>query len=172
MRKQGVIKGEHSIVYTGSEPPQIPEWEDPNGEMLEAIPVIPKNPAERKMDPMSRLNYAKPYTVEHNVKSLDFGDVPPEWISSLRSNFALTLQLPHTVHAADDSQPSASQSAFLPSPDIDSPSEYPNQSNSMSADEHQESYGEDTQAGAEQGDQEDDGYWASDGKFYQWHGPE
>lgn len=74
--------------------------------MLEPIPVVPKNPAERKMDPMCRLNYAKPYTVEHNVKSLDFGDVPHNWIPALRSNFALTLQLLQSSYQAPASDQS------------------------------------------------------------------
>ncbi|KAH7062218.1 hypothetical protein B0J12DRAFT_230432 [Macrophomina phaseolina] len=91
--KKGVIKGEHSIVHTGPYPPSTPEWEDPREEMLQPIPVRPRDPAESKMDAMSRLNYAKPYTVEHNVKSLDFGDVPPEWIPTLRQNFITVLQL-------------------------------------------------------------------------------
>lgn len=96
--KAGVIKEEHSVVYTSSSPPASPDWEDPYGQMLEPIRVVAKNPAESKMDYMSRLNYAKPYTVEHNVKSLDFGDVPRDWLPTLLQNFASALQLGQAQH--------------------------------------------------------------------------
>lgn len=42
--------------------------------MLSAIRVQPKHPGET-LDDMSRINFAKVYTVEHNVKAYDFGDV-------------------------------------------------------------------------------------------------
>ncbi|OJD34982.1 uncharacterized protein BKCO1_19000171 [Diplodia corticola] len=101
--KPGVDKTEHSIMYTGPRPPQIPEWEDPYGEMLQAIPVVATDPTQAKMDVMSRLNYAKPYTVEHNVKSLDFGDVAPGWTDYLRQNFLSVLQRDTTEDGGDDS---------------------------------------------------------------------
>lgn len=75
-------KHHHAIIYTGSCPPQSLPSEQVAGEppMGEPIRVIGKN-AWNKMDPMSRVNFAKPYTVEHNVKVEDFGSVDPddEW---------------------------------------------------------------------------------------------
>ncbi|KAL1638748.1 hypothetical protein SLS58_008672 [Diplodia intermedia] len=103
--KPGVDKAEHSVVFTGSYAPEIPEWEDPGGEMLQAIPVVATDPTQAKMDAMSRLNYAKPYTVEHNVKSLDFGEVAPDWINTMRQNFLSVLQ--REAHGPQSSSPLA-----------------------------------------------------------------
>lgn len=44
--------------------------------------MIPDNPRER-LDPTSRMNYAKLYTVEHNVKVLFIGKIAPEDEQSL-----------------------------------------------------------------------------------------
>jgi hypothetical protein len=50
-----------------------------DGENLskEPIRVIPKTPRD-KLDSESRLNYAKIYTVEHNVKVYFVGEIAPE----------------------------------------------------------------------------------------------
>ncbi|GME49393.1 hypothetical protein BKCO1_19000171 [Neofusicoccum parvum] len=99
VEKQGVIKAEHSAIHVHTGYPVPAAQDDPNGEMLQpAIPVVPASREQAKMDPMSRLNYAKPYTVEHNVKSFHFGDVPREWLPILLQNFATVLQSPHTGH--------------------------------------------------------------------------
>lgn len=92
--KEGVLKYEHCIIYTGSEPPplevELPIIIDEDGTiergMLESIKV---NPAFRggRMDPMSRLNFAKVYTVEHNVKVAEFGDVSPDSLVILKHQF-------------------------------------------------------------------------------------
>jgi hypothetical protein len=50
--------------------------------MMESIRVNPKAPLGT-LNEMSRINFAKLYTVEHNVKVLEFGDV--------HVNFVLTL---------------------------------------------------------------------------------
>ncbi|KAF9640771.1 hypothetical protein BFW01_g12577 [Lasiodiplodia theobromae] len=92
--KPGVIKPEHSVAYTVDTYPYVPDWEDPRREMLSPIPIIPIDPAQNKMHPMSRLNYAKVYTVEHNVKTLDFGYVPPDMVANLQQNFLTVLQGP------------------------------------------------------------------------------
>jgi hypothetical protein len=54
---------DHAIIYTGSNPSQF------EGEILgyDPIQVLPKSSRD-KLDRSSRVNYAKIYTVEHNLK--------------------------------------------------------------------------------------------------------
>jgi hypothetical protein len=47
-----------------------------NGMALEPIEVTMATP-HQKLDKMSRLNFLKPYSVEHNVKAMDMGFVSP-----------------------------------------------------------------------------------------------
>ncbi len=64
---------DHAIIYTGDTPP------DPlDGETLalEPIQLIP-NTERDKLAIESRINYAKIYTVEHNVKVLFVGKIAP-----------------------------------------------------------------------------------------------
>ncbi|KAF2415379.1 hypothetical protein EJ08DRAFT_571302, partial [Tothia fuscella] len=86
--KKGVEKNHHAIIYTGKEPkPQ--KNEKPKGKehgMRRPIKVRPKAHTD-KLDDMSRINFAKIYTVEHNVKVYDFGKVDPEDEHALLSNF-------------------------------------------------------------------------------------
>ncbi|KAF2843245.1 hypothetical protein M501DRAFT_905314, partial [Patellaria atrata CBS 101060] len=86
--KKSVIKEHHAIIYTGKslpndipKPKELPGREE--GPMREPIRVK-QNVKYEKMDPMSRVNFAKIYTVEHNVKVYDFGNVHPRFISLLR----------------------------------------------------------------------------------------
>jgi hypothetical protein len=63
--KRGVHADDHAIIYTG-------DLALKKGEKLrkKAIKMIPNSPRHH-LDPASRINYAKLYTVEHNVK-VDF----------------------------------------------------------------------------------------------------
>lgn len=75
--KPGLAKWQHCIVYTGDEEPELIDGEAPvAGElpMLSSIQVRQKD-KRQKMFPESRINYGKMYTVEHNVKVYDFGEV-------------------------------------------------------------------------------------------------
>jgi hypothetical protein len=62
------------------------------GERLskEAIKVVPTTPRD-KLDPMTRINYAKVYTIEHNIKVLGVGKVQDEDIKQLRASFQETF---------------------------------------------------------------------------------
>lgn len=86
------MKSHHCIVYTGSERPSPRRDEEPwrvdeagNIEegMLEPIRVQPIHP-ESTMDPMSRLNFEKVHTIEHNIKVAEFGNVDREGLMNLR----------------------------------------------------------------------------------------
>jgi hypothetical protein len=72
----------HAIMYTGRDPPpptfsEMAPIEPPMGEPIRVIGDKPWN----TMDPMSRVNFVKLYTVEHNVKVEEFGkvDANDEW---------------------------------------------------------------------------------------------
>jgi len=54
--------------------------------MLDSIRVIPTRQGE-SMDPMSRINFKKVYTVEYNVKVRDFGNVDKAFLRYLKRQF-------------------------------------------------------------------------------------
>lgn len=66
MNKKGVHASHHTIVYSGSNPVYLP-GEVESGLMRTPLKVDPASPRHR-LDDASRLNYAKTYTVEYNVK--------------------------------------------------------------------------------------------------------
>ncbi|KAH8745335.1 hypothetical protein F5882DRAFT_235302, partial [Hyaloscypha sp. PMI_1271] len=72
--KYGVHPIDHAVVYSSRrDGPYISDREE--GLMTKKpIRIEIKDPAH-KLDPLSRLNYAKVYTVEHNVKVLFIGKV-------------------------------------------------------------------------------------------------
>jgi hypothetical protein len=84
-----VIKGSHAIIHTGREPPEPKPNELPGPDeraMLEPIRVVSIKKTDT-MDPMSRVDFSKIYTVEHNVKVYDFGSVHEEERAFLRHQF-------------------------------------------------------------------------------------
>ena len=65
MKKKGVKADHHTIIYT--EKAIAARGEKERGLTKKPIKVIPSSP-RHKLDSFSRLNYAKTYTVEYNVK--------------------------------------------------------------------------------------------------------
>lgn len=59
--------------------------------MLASIRITPKSRSE-KLDSMSRINFAKMYTIEHNVKVYNFGDVHDNFVDLLRHQWKYTLE--------------------------------------------------------------------------------
>ncbi|KAE9986451.1 hypothetical protein EG328_005677 [Venturia inaequalis] len=90
--KSKTVKNNHAIIFTGKKAPMPNAAEIPDGSdryelgMRDAIRVKQKNHQE-KMEIMSRLNYRKIYTVEHNVKVREFGQVHKDHEERLVSNF-------------------------------------------------------------------------------------
>jgi hypothetical protein len=69
----------HAIIYSGKKPVAF-RGEKEKGLQMRSIKVTPDNP-RHKLDDASRLNYAKTYTVEYNVKVWFIGKVSSdsEW---------------------------------------------------------------------------------------------
>jgi hypothetical protein len=71
--KRGVHPEDHAVVYSSRKCPPLDERE--KGLMTKHPIRIEVTKDSHKLDPLSRLNYAKLYTVEHNVKVLFIGKV-------------------------------------------------------------------------------------------------
>jgi len=65
----------HAIIYMKGTQPARQETEPRTTK--EPIAVEPASP-DQKLDPMSRVNFGKIYTVEHNVKVLCVGRISDE----------------------------------------------------------------------------------------------
>ena len=63
------------------------------------------------MDPMSRLDFAKIYTVEHNVKVFDFGDVHKDHIHTLKTQWRYVLKRDLEKNEEDSDEETASPTA-------------------------------------------------------------
>ena len=57
---------------------------------------------QEKLDPLSRINFGKIYTVEHNVKVFDFGDVHKDHIPTLRTQWKYVLKRNVKMEVEDD----------------------------------------------------------------------
>jgi hypothetical protein len=77
----------HAIIYTGNEPPREIDKE----EKLRCSPiqVIPRTPRD-KLEMESRINYAKVYNVELNVKVQFIGHVAQSSQHKLNADFDAT----------------------------------------------------------------------------------
>ena len=75
-----LLQREHSIIYTGEEAPEkFPEERKLNKDPIQVIPV---NSSET-LASASRIHYAKPYPIEHNVKVCEVGMVTKSDIRKL-----------------------------------------------------------------------------------------
>jgi hypothetical protein len=76
--RKGVRKCEHAIIFTGKEAPLPQLAEAPTrherGLLPQAIRVDGDDPTQ-KLDTMSRIDFGKVYTIEHNVKVRSMGKV-------------------------------------------------------------------------------------------------
>jgi len=74
--KRGVKAEDHAIIWTREHARDQPPKEIPREAKLPLRPVevLPRTPRD-KLEKESRLNYAKIYTIEHNVKVVFIGDV-------------------------------------------------------------------------------------------------
>ncbi|KAH8591812.1 hypothetical protein B0O99DRAFT_631715 [Bisporella sp. PMI_857] len=86
--KRGVHSGDHAVIYT-TETKGAPSIMP--GELLakKALRMVPKTPRD-KLDLASRVNYAKVYTVEHNVKVFFVGRIEKSHEQRLVTDYNLT----------------------------------------------------------------------------------
>ncbi|KAL5322342.1 hypothetical protein ACEPPN_010315 [Leptodophora sp. 'Broadleaf-Isolate-01'] len=84
---------QHAIIYTSKHPPEERSYATEDGTIVkenlpkEPIRVIPEQEGdERDLGDLSRVNYAKIYTVEHYVRVLNIGKVHPSSMASLEKN--------------------------------------------------------------------------------------
>jgi hypothetical protein len=73
--KPGVKPEYHALIFTGATPPPLLPGEGTLGKL--PIRMIPYNDTE-ELVPESRVNYAKPSTVEHNYKVCFIGKIDPD----------------------------------------------------------------------------------------------
>jgi hypothetical protein len=87
--KPGVHPEDHAPIYSSKhEGPQIRE-----GEEMENVPIrVDVIDLSHKLDPMSRLNYAKLYTVEHNVKVFFIGKIAKNYEQKVVDAYNATHQ--------------------------------------------------------------------------------
>ena len=88
-KKRGVKHADHAIIYTGTRPPERLHGEESLGKG--PIQVEPRTPRD-KLEPESRINYAKIYTVEHNVKVLFVGRIAGNSERRFMTDFDATFQ--------------------------------------------------------------------------------
>lgn len=79
--KPGVKPEDHCIIYTDSAKPHQSEQI-----LNKSIQMKPRTPRD-KLDTASRLNFAKVYTVEHNVKVLFIGKISSGHVDRLVNTF-------------------------------------------------------------------------------------
>jgi hypothetical protein len=89
--KSNVRPQDHAVVYVQGheEPAPLPEEQSKKG----AFPIIVEEPTETIV-PMSRLDFSRIYTVEHNVKVLKVGRISPEHHERLEKYFVESIVPP------------------------------------------------------------------------------
>ncbi|KAL8996908.1 MAG: hypothetical protein Q9188_006459 [Gyalolechia gomerana] len=86
--KKGVDQNAHTIIYTGSRPPNKQASEQ--GMKKSPLRVIPVR-ADEKLDSMSRVNLGKTYTVEWNTKVKEIGDVERNSLVNMKAYWTQLL---------------------------------------------------------------------------------
>jgi uncharacterized membrane protein YgcG len=91
--KLGVIKSQHAIAFTAKKEPSPTDSERPRTGEGPMLPGIRISPVDRfdKVDQMARIDFARTYTVEHNVKVYDFGTVAKDYMDRLAQQWIKVL---------------------------------------------------------------------------------
>jgi hypothetical protein len=93
--KRGVVKWHHAIAYSSRDEPAPRDDELPNvreqGTMMVGVRIKSRRKKD-KLDPMSRIDFARMYTVEHNVKVYDFGEVHKDSMDRLVSQWLMVIE--------------------------------------------------------------------------------
>ncbi|KAA8572079.1 hypothetical protein EYC84_002004 [Monilinia fructicola] len=83
--KTGVIAEDHAIIHTTPDARLVPN-EDGNQIIFRPVKMIPDS-KRHELDPASRINYAKVYTVEYNVKVWFIGYVDRDSESTVKESY-------------------------------------------------------------------------------------
>lgn len=70
--KKGLLQEQHTMVYTSPEPPQKLLTETRLNKTAIKVDLVDQS---EKLDPSSRVNLAKTYPVEHNIKVCEIGKI-------------------------------------------------------------------------------------------------
>ena len=92
--KPGLTESEvkaHAVAYMKGNQTEPLSEELRRGIHLEPICIIPSSP-DQKLDQMSRINFGKPYTIEHNVKVMNVGRVDPDSMPRLLAYFKTNME--------------------------------------------------------------------------------
>lgn len=92
--KSMIKKSDHCIAYTGQKPPSptSDELPGPHEEGMQPTPIrIEVDDPMFRLDPMSRIDFAKPRTVSHDTLVKRFGRVHSESIKALIDQFRAVL---------------------------------------------------------------------------------
>jgi hypothetical protein len=82
--KPSVRPQDHAVVYVDGGPQPLPPENEMPGK--EAIPIILEHQTET-LEPMSRIDFSRVYTVEHNVRVLTIGRISPKHLGSFDKAF-------------------------------------------------------------------------------------
>lgn len=88
--KEGVVKSEHAIIYTGRSPPDATPSELPrrNEDGMRSQPIrVSGDEREDVLDTMSRVDFGKVHTIQHNIKVKPFGKVVQQSLGALDTQF-------------------------------------------------------------------------------------
>jgi hypothetical protein len=88
--KNGVVKSEHGIIYTGKEVPRLDPNELPrrNEEGVRPVPIrVDPDSALDRLDAKSRINFAAVHTIHHNIKVKSLGIVNAASLTVLQQHF-------------------------------------------------------------------------------------
>jgi len=82
--KSGADPNTHAIIFTGEEPPKpLPGEPSLGGVSIRMI----GNSKRHKLDEESRLNYAKVYAVEYNVKVYFIGRIHEDYLTTVLAEY-------------------------------------------------------------------------------------
>lgn len=93
--KEGVKKSDHSIVYSGRSVPPLGPGEAPSTASeapMKPYPVQVDTDQGDKLDPLSRIDYARPQTIQHYVKVKSVGKVNKNSMSRLIGQYRLVSE--------------------------------------------------------------------------------
>ncbi|ORY18199.1 hypothetical protein BCR34DRAFT_554381 [Clohesyomyces aquaticus] len=90
--KRGLVVEDHAIIYTAD--PGIGAPTPFEGEDITKHPIRVQSSSGEQLESASRVNFGKPYAVEHNCKVMDVGIVGDEHIHLLVGYFRQAMDVP------------------------------------------------------------------------------